>query len=164
VSPRQPTASRVAPLRTIPIPTTIATARTVMPGTNAATSPVMTSRSTSVTAPPIADDPQARLLTQMQGVIAEYERAKTTGRFRRGKLYRVRAGEAIFWKVPYGCRHVPRTADGPARLEIYEPEVEVRKAFMSFTPPFCLMVLELGYVLRPREGALQMLCLRRGAG
>jgi site-specific DNA recombinase len=53
-------------------------------------------------APAIDDDPQARLLTQMQGVIAEYERAKIAERYRRGKLFRVRAGEAIFWKVPYG--------------------------------------------------------------
>jgi Resolvase, N terminal domain len=60
-------------------------------------------------APAIDDDPQARLLTQMQGVIAEYERAVIAERYRRGKLFRVRAGEAIFWKVPYGYRRVPRT-------------------------------------------------------
>jgi site-specific DNA recombinase len=76
-------------------------------------------------APEIADDPQARLLVQMQGVIAEYERAKIAERHRRGKLYRVRSGEAIFWKVPYGYRRVPRTAEGPARLEIYKPEAEI---------------------------------------
>ena len=35
-------------------------------------------------APPIDDDPQARLLTQVQGVIAEYERAKIAERYRRG--------------------------------------------------------------------------------
>jgi len=44
-------------------------------------------------APPLEDDPQARLLVQVQGVIAEYERAKTAERQRRGKLYKVRAGE-----------------------------------------------------------------------
>jgi len=38
------------------------------------------------------DDPQARLLTQVQGVIAEYERAKIAERNRRGRLYRARAG------------------------------------------------------------------------
>ena len=37
--------------------------------------------------PPIADDPQARLLVQVQGVIAEYERPKMAERQRRGKLY-----------------------------------------------------------------------------
>jgi site-specific DNA recombinase len=89
-------------------------------------------------APAIDDDPQARLLTQMQGVIAEYERAKTAERYRRGKLYRVRAGEAIFWKVPYGYRRVPRTPDGPARLEIYEPEAEiVRRIFDYYVSEGC---------------------------
>ena len=82
-------------------------------------------------APQIDDDPQARLLTQMQGVIAEYERAKAIERYRRGKLYRVRSGEAIFWKVPYGYRRVPRSADGPARLEIYEPEAEVVRSIFD---------------------------------
>jgi site-specific DNA recombinase len=76
-------------------------------------------------APAIDNDPQARLLTQMQGVIAEYEKAKIAERHRRGKLYRVRAGEAIFWKVPYGYRRVPRTAGAPARLEIHEPEAQI---------------------------------------
>ena len=82
-------------------------------------------------APEIADDPQARLLTQMQGVISEYERAKIAERHRRGKLYRVRAGEAIFWKVPYGYRRVPRTAEGPARLEIHEPEAQVVRGIFN---------------------------------
>ena len=52
--------------------------------------------------PPLDDDPQARLLTQVQGVIAEYERAKIAERYRRGKLWRSRAGEVIAWKCPYG--------------------------------------------------------------
>lgn len=51
-------------------------------------------------APAIDDDPQARLLTQVQGVIAEYERAKIAERYRRGKLWRARAGEVISWKAP----------------------------------------------------------------
>jgi site-specific DNA recombinase len=35
----------------------------------------------------------------MQGVIAEYERAKIAERYRRGKLYRARQGEIPFWKT-----------------------------------------------------------------
>ena len=50
-------------------------------------------------APPFADDPQAQLLTQVQGVIAKYERAKIAERYRRGKLWRARAGEVIAWKI-----------------------------------------------------------------
>ena len=71
------------------------------------------------------DDPQARLLTQVQGVIAEYERAKIGERYRRGKLFRSRAGEVISRKAPYGYRRIPRGPDGPARLEIYEPEAAI---------------------------------------
>ena len=70
-------------------------------------------------------DPQARLLTQVQGVIAEYERAKIGERYRRGKLFRSRAGEVISRKAPYGYRRVPRGPDGPAHLEIFEPEATV---------------------------------------
>jgi site-specific DNA recombinase len=76
-------------------------------------------------APAIDNDPQVKLLTQVQGVIAEYERAKMAERYRRGKLFRSRAGEVIAWRVPYGYRRLPRDGAGPARLEIYEPEAEV---------------------------------------
>ncbi|MGH7733201.1 MAG: recombinase family protein, partial [Gemmatimonadales bacterium] len=84
-------------------------------------------------APALNDDPQARLLTQVQGVIAEYERAKIAERYRRGKLWRSRAGEVISWKAPYGYRRVPRSADGPPRLEPYEPEAAVvRRIFDDY--------------------------------
>jgi site-specific DNA recombinase len=87
-----------------------------------------------VDAPPIDNDTEARLLVQMQGVIAEYERAHSAERQRRGKLYKVRAGEAIFTKVPFGYRRVARSdATGPAHLEIYEPEAEVvRRIFDDY--------------------------------
>ncbi len=69
-----------------------------------------------------ADDPQATLLTQVQGVIAEYEKAKIAERYRRGKLFRARAGEIVIWKASYGYRRIPRsTATGQAHHEVYEP-------------------------------------------
>jgi site-specific DNA recombinase len=81
-------------------------------------------------APPLDDDPQAKLLIQVQGVIAEYERAKIAERYRRGKLFRSRAGEVLSWRVPYGYRRQPRDAHGPARLEVFEPEAAiVRRIF-----------------------------------
>ena len=55
--------------------------------------PASASPSGSPTPRPLADDPQARLLTQVQGVIAEYEKAKIAERYRRGKLFRSRNGE-----------------------------------------------------------------------
>jgi site-specific DNA recombinase len=84
-------------------------------------------------APPLDDDPQARLLTQVQGVIAEYERAKIAERYRRGKLFRSRTGEVLAWRTPYGYRRVPRDASGPARLEVFEPEAAVvRRIFDDY--------------------------------
>lgn len=84
-------------------------------------------------APPIDDDPQARLLVQVQGVIAEYEKAKMAERQRRGKLFKVRAGEAIFTKVPYGYRRVARSGAVPAHYEVFEPEADiVRRIFDDY--------------------------------
>ncbi len=78
--------------------------------------------------PQLSDDPQARLLVQVQGVIAEYERAKIAERYRRGKLHRARSGEVLFWRVPYGYRRSER------RLEVFEPEAEVvRWIFRAYT-------------------------------
>lgn len=83
--------------------------------------------------PQIDDDPQARLLTQVQGVIAEYERAKIAERYRRGKLWRARAGEVVTWKPPYGYRRIPRVGEQPAHLEIFEPEAAiVRRIFDDY--------------------------------
>ena len=76
--------------------------------------------------PAPSDDPQATLLIQMQGVIAEYEKAKVAERNRRGKLYRARAGEIPvlegLLRAPPGTRYRRRTiadrdlrARGPGR-------------------------------------------------
>ena len=83
--------------------------------------------------PHLEDDPQARLLTQVQGAIAKYERAKIAERNRRGKLWRSRAGEVIHAKVPYGYRRIPRTGEHKAHLQVYEPEAAiVRRIFDEY--------------------------------
>jgi site-specific DNA recombinase len=52
---------------------------------------------------PIGERPEDRLLIQMQGVIAEYERAKIVERTRRGKLHKVKTGRLLpFTAPPYG--------------------------------------------------------------
>ena len=48
-------------------------------------------------------DPNSQLLTQIQGAIAEYERAQIAERSRRGKLHHARQGAVVSWKAPYGC-------------------------------------------------------------
>jgi site-specific DNA recombinase len=85
-------------------------------------------------APEVTSDPQARLLTQIQSVIAEYERAKISERSRRGKLYRARAGEAVHWRAPFGYTRVPRQGDRPAHLIINESQAAVvRRIFADYT-------------------------------
>ncbi|MCA1695351.1 MAG: recombinase family protein, partial [Actinobacteria bacterium] len=85
-------------------------------------------------APHIDSDPQARLLIQIQSVIAEYERAKISERSRRGKLFRARAGEAVHWRAPYGYVRVPRQAERPAHLVINEAQAGVvRRIFADYT-------------------------------
>jgi site-specific DNA recombinase len=71
---------------------------------------------------PISDNPNDQLLLQIQGAIAEYERAVLAERFRRGKLQRARDGHIISAKVPYGYRYESRCGDVPARLMVDEAE------------------------------------------
>lgn len=90
--------------------------------------------------PGLGADPQATLLVQMQGVIAQYEHAKMSERYRRGKLFRARAGEIIFWKVPYGFRRLPAGVGQPARMAVFEPEAQiVREIFRAYVEDGCSM-------------------------
>jgi len=57
---------------------------------------------------PISDDPNDQLLLQIQGAIAEYERAVLGERFRRGKLQRARNGHYLAGRAPYGYSSAAR--------------------------------------------------------
>src|SRR5262249_34973383 len=74
---------------------------------------------------PVTDDPHDQLLLQIQGAIAEYERAVLGERFRRGKLQKARAGQWPAGKAPYGYRYVPRRDGVPGHLLIDEAEAAV---------------------------------------
>src|SRR5713101_4382361 len=54
-----------------------------------------------------ADDPLSKLMHQITGAVAEFERAKITERYRRGKLYRARCGEIVSPDVPFGYVKIP---------------------------------------------------------
>ena len=57
----------------------------------------------------LGQSPEDDLLLQMQGMIAEYERAKILERSRRGKLHRARTGQvAVLSGAPYGYRYVSK--------------------------------------------------------
>ena len=100
--------------------------------------------------PAPSDDPQATLLIQMQGVIAEYEKAKIAERYRRGKLYRARAGEIPFWKTSYGHRRVVDPDTGRSRIEIFEPEAEVVRHIFHAYVERGLSVRQIALELRDR--------------
>jgi site-specific DNA recombinase len=81
--------------------------------------------------PPL-DDPAARLLVQIQGAVAEYERAKIAERNRRGRLFRLRQGEVAIAVAPFGYRRVARTPTEPAHLVIAEAEAAIVRQIFAW--------------------------------
>jgi site-specific DNA recombinase len=75
----------------------------------------------------LGQSPEDDLLLQVQGVIAEYERAKISERSRRGKLHAARTGQvSVLGGAPYGYRYVSKQAGGgQARYEIVIAEARV---------------------------------------
>jgi site-specific DNA recombinase len=69
-----------------------------------------------------AEGPEGQLLVQIQGVIAEYERAKIAERTRRGKLHRARQGAMVIGKACYGYRHVPKEGHQPSHWVVSDGE------------------------------------------
>ncbi len=62
---------------------------------------------------PIGTTPEENLLLQMQGMFAEYERAKIRERTRRGRLHAARHGAvSVLSAAPYGYRYISKDAGG----------------------------------------------------
>ncbi len=77
-----------------------------------------------------ADDPLSKLMHQITGAVAEFERTKIVERNRRGKLYRARCGEVVTWRAPFGYVRIPRRDGVAAHVEIDENKaVVVRRIF-----------------------------------
>jgi site-specific DNA recombinase len=75
---------------------------------------------------PFGDTPQGKLLTQMQGMIAEYERTQILERTRRGRLEKARRGEFMPWAYTcYGYQYLPKRHGGTAQVMINPTEAEV---------------------------------------
>ena len=75
----------------------------------------------------ISDSPEDELLLQMQGMIAEYERAKILERSRRGKRHAARRGSVnVLGGAPYGYRYISKhEGNGQARYELLEEEASI---------------------------------------
>ena len=69
---------------------------------------------------PLGQTPEDQVLLQVQGVIAEYERAKFLERSRRGKRHAAQEGRVgILCHAPYGSRYVNKQeGGGEARFDI----------------------------------------------
>ena len=100
---------------------------------------------------PPSDDPHNALLVQIQGAVAEYERAKHAERYRRGKLYRARQGEVFWNSIPYGYRRIPRRDNIPAHLVINEAEAEVVRNIFKWHVDECMTIRQIARRLS-REG------------
>lgn len=81
-------------------------------------------------APP-ADSLDGMLLEQVQGVIAEYERAKILERTRRGKRHAAKSGKvSAMSRAPYGYKYIKKQEGSPAAFVICDTEANVvRKLF-----------------------------------
>ncbi len=75
----------------------------------------------------VGQTPEDQLLLQVQGMIAEYERAKILERSRRGKRHAAQVGRvSVLSCAPYGYRYIsPWDAAGEARFEIVPEEARV---------------------------------------
>ncbi len=83
---------------------------------------------------PLGQTPEDQLLLQVQGVIAEYERAKFLERSRRGKRHAAQEGRVgILCHAPYGYRYISKhEGAGEARFEILFEEARIVQQVFSW--------------------------------
>jgi len=83
---------------------------------------------------PLSDDPAANLLVQVQGMIAEYERAKIMERSRRGKQHAARRGSVnVLSAAPYGYRYIRKQdGDGEGRYQVVAEEARVARRIFEW--------------------------------
>ncbi len=82
---------------------------------------------------PIGGTAEDDLLLQVQGMIAEYERAKILERSRRGRRHAARSGSvSALGAAPFGYRYIGRTEGGVARLEVVEEEARLVRLIFAW--------------------------------
>jgi site-specific DNA recombinase len=82
----------------------------------------------------LGQSPEDDLLLQVQGMIAEYERAKIIERHRRGKRHAAHVGAVnVLSGAPYGYRYVPKyEGGGQARYEILPDKARVVRQIFAW--------------------------------
>ena len=76
---------------------------------------------------PLDESPEGRLMLQVRSVVAEYERANTLERSRRGKRHAARSGRvSVLGHAPYGYRYIRKCdGDGEARYQVVLEQARV---------------------------------------
>jgi site-specific DNA recombinase len=82
----------------------------------------------------LSQSPEDELLLQVQGMVAEYERAKILERSRRGKRHAAHVGNVtVMSGAPYGYRYVSKhEGGGNARYDILEEEARVVRQIFTW--------------------------------
>jgi site-specific DNA recombinase len=82
----------------------------------------------------LGQSPEDDLLLQVQGMVAEYERAKILERSRRGKRHAAQRGSVnVLSGAPYGYRYISKwQAEGTARYEIVLEEARVVRQIFTW--------------------------------
>ena len=87
--------------------------------------------------------PAERMLQEMTGVFAEYERALITERCRRGRLHKARSGKVVISVAPYGYTYIPRSEHCPGELLVNDAEAEVVRQIFQWLIDGQLSVSEI---------------------
>jgi site-specific DNA recombinase len=81
---------------------------------------------------PRSDSPEDALLTQFQGMIAEYERAQILERTRRGKTHRAKAGTVnVLSGAPFGYRYIRKSDHADACYQVIPHEAAIVTALFD---------------------------------
>src|SRR5713101_7231219 len=83
---------------------------------------------------PLGQSPEDDLLLQVQGIVAEYERAKIMERSRRGKKHAAQNGSLnVMSNAPFGYRYVSvREGGGQARFEPVAEQAQIVQQIFSW--------------------------------
>jgi site-specific DNA recombinase len=95
---------------------------------------------------------EEELLLQVQGMVAEYERAKILERSRRGKLHAARQGSVnVLSGAPYGYRYISaREGGGEARYDVILEEARVVRQIFQWVGQDGLSIGEVCRRLKKR--------------
>jgi site-specific DNA recombinase len=81
---------------------------------------------------PLGQDPQAHLLLQIRGAVAEYERTLIAERMRRGRQRKLQAGVLLPWTIPpYGYRLDLERPRDPSGVQIEPSEGAIVQALFA---------------------------------